>query len=364
MSIACPSAAGDGWKVERAAALGVDEKALAAAVQRIVDFDPAAERTWPIHSLSVAYKGRLILDEYFYGYTAGQPHDTRSASKTFSSVVLGAIQRGGSGLTPASKVYEVMAPLGPFANPDPRKARITLGHLLTHSAGLACDDNAESSPGNEDMIESDRSQPGWTKRTLNLPMAYEPGEHYAYCSMNINLAGAMLSQSTGEWLPSLFDRTVARPLQFGRYHWNLQPTGAGYLGGGVFVRPRDFLKIGQAYLDGGVWNGRRIADASWVKDALSPHAHISPETTGVHGDAFLQNYYEVDEGFAWHMIGVRSGDNVYPAFDANGNGGQLLLVVPQYDLVVMFTAGGYGTGLWNRERDEIVGKMIIPAIQR
>ena len=75
-----------------------------------------------------------------------------------------------------------MAPRGPFANPDPRKARITLGHLLTHSAGLACDDNAETSPGNEDAIEADRAHPDWTKVTLDLPMAYEPGAHYAYCS--------------------------------------------------------------------------------------------------------------------------------------------------------------------------------------
>jgi CubicO group peptidase (beta-lactamase class C family) len=257
-----------------------------------------------------------------------------------------------------------MAPRGPFANPDPRKADITLGHLLTHSAGLACDDNAESSPGNEDMIQADRSHPDWVKVTLDLPMQFNPGTHYAYCSMNINLAGATLSQATGEWLPALFDRTVARPLQFGTYHWNLMGTGDGYLGGGVFVRPRDFLKLGQAYLDGGVWNGRRIVSAEWVKESLSPHMHISPATTGLEGDAFRNNYYDVDEGWAWHMVGVKSGKETYPAYHANGNGGQLLLVVPQFDLVVMFSAGNYGQGLWNRERDAIVGDMIIPAIRR
>ncbi len=212
------------------------------------------------------------------------------------------------------------------------------------------------------MIESDRSQPDWTQRTLNLPIAFEPGTHYAYCSMNINLAGAMLSQTTGEWLPALFDRMVAQPLEFGRYFWNLQPNGEGYLGGGVFVRPRDFLKIGQAYMDGGIWNGHRIASPEWAHQAVTEQARISPATTGLSGDAFREFYYEVGEGWAWHLIDVKSTDRAYPAFHANGNGGQLLVVVPELDLAVMFTAGAYGTGLWNRERDDIVGKIIVPAI--
>ena len=142
------------------------------------------------------------------------------------------------------------------------------------------------------------------------------------------------------------------------------PTGEGYVGGGAFVRTRDFLKIGQAYLDGGVWNGRRIVTEAWAKDSIAPHAHISEETTGVTGEAFANNYYVTDEGYAWHIINVKSGDKVYPAYHGNGNGGQLLLVVPQFELVAMFTAGNYRQGLWNRERDDIVGEMIISALGR
>ena len=358
-----PLSTNDGWRVARAGDVGLDEAALARAVQKIIDIDPASNRPWMIHSIAVAYRGKLVLDEYFYGYGRDEPHDTRSAGKMFSSAILGGLMMDGMNISPATKVYEVMAPRGPFANPDPRKKDITLGHLLTHSAGLACDDNAGSSPGDEVTVQNDKSHPDWARVTLDLPMQFDPGVHYAYCSMNINLAGATLSQATGEWLPALFDRTIARPLQFGPYYWNLMRNREGYLGGGAMVRTRDFLKVGQAYLDGGVWNGRRIVTADWVKDSWAPHAHISPATTGVSGDAFRNNYYEVDEGWAWHMINVKSGDRVYPAYHTNGNGGQLLLVIPQFDLAVMFTAGNYGQGVWNYERDKIVGDMIIPAIR-
>ena len=332
-------------------------------MQRIIDIDPSAPRAWLIHSMAIAYKGKLILDEYFYGHAPEVPHDMRSASKTFSSVTLGGAMLDGARISPQTKLYEVMAPLGPFANPDPRKDRVTLAHVMTHTTGLACDDNADSpSPGGEDVMQTQRAQPDWWKFTLDLPIVHEPGERYAYCSGGISLTGGALTMATGEWLPALFDRTIAKPLQFGSYYWNVMPTGEGYVGGGTFVRTRDFLKIGQAWLDGGVWNGRRIVTEAWVKDSIAPHARISPETTGVSGDTFANDYYDTTEGYAWHHINVKSGDRNFPAYHGNGNGGQLLLVLPQFDLAVMFTAGNYRQGLWNRERDDIVGEMILPAL--
>jgi CubicO group peptidase (beta-lactamase class C family) len=359
-----PQQTGDGWRTARAEDVGLDEAALERAVQRIIDIDPASNRPWMIHSMAVAYRGKLVLDEYFYDHKRDSPHDTRSAAKMLSSVILGTLMRDGADISPATKVYDVMAPRGPFANPDPRKNDLTLGHLLTHSSGLACDDVSGTSPGDEVKVQSDLTHPDWAKVTLDLPMEYQPGAHYAYCSMNINLAGAMLSQFTGEWLPELFDRRVARPLQFGPYHWNLMGNDEGYLGGGAWIRTRDFLKIGQTYLDGGVWNGHRLVSAAWVKDSWAPHAHISPATTGVPKEEFGNFYFETDEGWAWHMVNVRSGDKLYPAIHSNGNGGQLLLVMPQFDLTVMFTGGNYGQGLWNYERDKIVGDIIIPAIEK
>jgi hypothetical protein len=229
-----PPSTGDGWKTARGRDVGLDETALAAAVQRIIDIDPAGARPWMIHSIAVAYKGKLVLDEYFYGYGRDEPHDVRSAGKMLSSAILGTLMRDGVDISPATRAYDVMAALGPFANPDPRKKDITLGHLLTHSSGLACDDVSGTSPGDEGKVQADHTHPDWTKVTLDLPMEYDPGKHYAYCSMNINLAGAVLSQKTGEWLPALFDRQVARPLQFAPYYWNLQPNGEGYLGGGAW----------------------------------------------------------------------------------------------------------------------------------
>ena len=359
-----PVAADDGWRTARAATVGLDESALARIVQAEIDSDPAGKRPPLIHSILVARRGKLVLEEYFFGFDAKALHDTRSAAKTFNSVMLGAVMQADRGVGPESKIYNLMAGEGPFANPDPRKAAISLEHLMTHTSGLACDDNDDSSPGNEDAMQSQVKQPDWAKYTLDLPMAHDPGARYAYCSANANLVGAGLSARTGLWLPVLFDRTIARPLQFGPYAWDLAPSGDGYGGGGMYLRPRDLLKIGQTYLDGGVWHGRRVVSADWVRRSTDPRIDVSPATTGLAPEAFSQVYNLARDGYAWHVNDLKVGDSIYRDYEATGNGGQLLIVVPEADLAVVFTAGNYGQGgIWGRWRDQIVAQQIIPAIR-
>ncbi len=355
----------DGWATARARDVGMDEDALTRLVQRLIVAGPSARRPSLIHSMLVARRGKLVLEEYFFGHDREQPHDLRSAGKTFASVMLGAAMLQDAKIGPQTRVYDLLAGLGPFGNPDPRKSRITLAHLMTHTAGFACDDYDDASPGNENTMQAQVQQPDWWKRTLDLPMAHEPGNRYAYCSANMNLMGAALTTATGVWLPELFERTVARPLRFGSYHWNLTPTDEGYLGGGAWLRPRDLLKIGQTYLDGGVWEGRRIVDASWVARSTAAHVHISPATTGLDTEEFSNRYLEADDGYAWHLGVVRSGERTYRHYSATGNGGQLLIVVPELELTIVFTGGNYRQGgIWLRWPDDIVGGAVIPAIRR
>ena len=235
---------------------------------------------------------------------------------------------------------------------------------MTHTSGLDCNDYDDASPGNEDALQKQTNVPEWWKYTLDLPMAHDPGERYAYCSANINLVGAALTEATDTWLPRFFDRAVARPLNFGRYHWNLTPTDDGYLGGGAWLLPRDLLKVGQAYLDGGVWRGRRIVGKDWVALSTAPRVHISPKTTGLSEEEFGNSYGEGDDAYAWHLGQMKVGERVYRTYEASGNGGQVLIVAPKLDLVVVFTGGNLlQGGIWSRWRDEIIGAHIVSSIK-
>ena len=95
-SYAPPFPANDGLKSGRAREVGMDEAQLAKLVQRIANTIPNLPRAPFIHSLLIARKGTLILEEYFAGYDRETPHDTRSATKTFPSVMLGALIQEGN----------------------------------------------------------------------------------------------------------------------------------------------------------------------------------------------------------------------------------------------------------------------------
>jgi CubicO group peptidase (beta-lactamase class C family) len=347
---------GDGWPTAPARNVGFDERLLTLLVQRLIVSDPAARRPALIHSLLVARHGKLVLEEYFFGFDREMQHDTRSAGKTFASVMLGATMMRGGKVTPESRLYDLLATLGPFSNPDPRKSRITVAHLMTHTSGFIDDD--------EDKMQTQREQPDWWKYTLDLPVAHEPGGRYTYSSAGMNLVGAALTIGTGTWLPELFDRTVARPLQFGRYYWNLMPTDEGYLGGGAYLLPRDLLKLGQLYLNGGIWKGQRLVDSSWVSRSTMPHVEVSESTTGLDPDEFPNFYAKSSDGYAWHIYALNAGGRVYREYEANGNGGQFLIVVPELDLTVVMTGGNYGQGgIWGRWRNTVVSEQIIPSIR-
>jgi CubicO group peptidase (beta-lactamase class C family) len=359
-----PETRPDGWKVARAGEVGIDEGALTTLVRTIAQSDPSAPDASLIQSLLIARHGRLVLEEYFFGFDAERPHDLRSAAKTFASVLMGTEMHRGVKIGPDMPIYAVLRSMGPFANPDPRKARITLADLMTHTSGLACDDNDDQSPGNEQTMQSQNRQPDWWKYTLDLPQLHDPGTLYAYCSANINLVGAALTAEGHMWLPAMFERDVAAPLQFGRWYWDLMPNGEGYLGGGAYLLPRDFLKIGQLYLDGGIWNGRRIIDTEWARSSPIPRIEVTPQSTGLTDEQFGNAYIRGADGLTWHQVTVTSGGRTYKGYSAGGNGGQLLLVFPELDLTAVVTGGNYGQGgIWLRWPQRIVGDNIIPAIR-
>jgi hypothetical protein len=75
-------------------------------------------------------------------------------------------------------------------------------------------------------------------------------------------------------------------------------------------------------------------------------------------------YLAGNDALAWHSNGVRSGERTYREYAATGNGGQLLIVIPEFDLAVVLTAGNYRQGgIWTQWRNNIVGAEIIPAIR-
>lgn len=344
-----PPRAGDGWQTASLTDVGLDPSKVTAFVDSILA-SPASSPSSPyITSVSIARHGKLVLDEYFYGYDAATPHDVRSAGKSVTTLMAGDAMADDPKVAPDSLLRDVLPQYADALSSDPRKAKITVADLMTMSSGLACDDNDDNSPGNEDTMESQTAVPDWYRYTLALPVVADPGSKAVYCSGGINVLGAVIAAATHDSLADYFYTNFAEPMQFGTYALPVMPppiSDAYMAGGGQFL-PRDFLKFGQLILNGGTWNGRRIVDGRFLASAIAPHSALNGPG---------------DYGFGWHLSTFEVGGVSYPAINAGGNGGQLLFIIPKLDMAVMITAANYGQyGIWRRFQTDPFENYLIPA---
>jgi CubicO group peptidase (beta-lactamase class C family) len=343
----------DGWLTGTLQEAGLKPKPLTALIQQVLDTKTDWYTTPYIQSILVARHGKLALEEYFYGFDRERTHDTRSSAKTLTGTLVGIALDHGAKFGLDSPVYPLFTQYQGYANPDPRKQKITVQDLLTMDSGYACDDNDDDSPGNEDTMQGQSKQPDWYKYTLDLPMQDEPGDKQAvYCTAGINLLGGIIRNTTGMPLMDFFQQYYAGPLDIRDYHMNLMPTGDAYMGGGIYLRPRDMLKLGQLYLDGGIWNGKRVLSAAWVKRSTTQYSFF-PASDYAPGHGY---------GYTWHLFRTTVGDHSYDEYMAQGNGGQLVMVVPELDLAAVITAGNYSNfPTWRKFFEELLPQYIITA---
>ncbi len=344
-----PAQLDDGWRTASLADVGLNTQRIAAFIDAMVKTPVTSGRAPYIHSVSIARHGKLVLDEYFYGFDARTLHDVRSAGKSVTTLMVGDAMRDDPALRPETPISAVLPQYAADFTGDPRKASINVADLMTMSSGLACDDNDDQSPGNEGTMQGQTAQPDWYKYTLDLPIASDPGTKAAYCSAGINLLGAVIASATHAWLPDDFYDRFARPMQFGPYALpeTPPPLDTAYMAGGGRFLPRDFLKFGQLMLDDGVWNGTRVVEKEWVDAVTVPRSALNAPG---------------DYGYGWHLSTFTVGGVSYPAFNAGGNGGQLLFVIPKLDMTVMITAGNYGQyPVWRSFQTEPFVDYLIPA---
>ncbi|MBV8246774.1 MAG: serine hydrolase [Candidatus Eremiobacteraeota bacterium] len=343
-----PAQLNDGWRVGTLASSGMNEAPLAGLMQSIISQRDPTLRSPYIHSIAIARHGKLVLDEYFYGFDPQSTHDLRSAGKSVTTLMVGRAIADTHAFSPQSRVLDVLGAYRPVKNDDARKERMTVADLMTMAPGFACDDNDDNSPGNEDTMQSQPAGTDWYRYTLNLPMINDPGNVAYYCSASINLLGAVVATETKKPLTRYFNERFAVPMQFGTYAMWLMPPPASqaYMAGGDYMRPRDFLKFGQLLLDGGEWNGTQVVDSGWIRESIVPRTAPVNE-----GDRY---------GYGWHLLMLSVGGTAYDVVSAGGNGGQLLIVVPKLDLAIMVTAGNYGQfPVWRNFLPQITSAAIL-----
>jgi CubicO group peptidase (beta-lactamase class C family) len=274
-----------------------------------------------IHSLLLVKDGRLVLEEYFYGYGPGDAHPVQSVTKSLFSLLLGtAIEKGWISLS--AKLYDFFPDLRGQKDWDPRKDRITLRDILTMSSGVACDDWEKGEGCSWAMVDS----PDWNRFALGLPVVFEPGSHFAYCGACLSPLVEILERKSGVPLSTFADQTLFKPLGIESPAWWEGPNGSHSPAFGLSLRPRDMAKIGQMVLQKGKWNGRQVVPKNWIEESTSP------QVAGLPGK-------RPDYGYLWWSRNALAGAKKYRVVMAWGVGGQYIYIVPEAGLVMVLTGG-------------------------
>ena len=305
--------------------------------------------TYPdVDSVLLFQHGKLVLEEYFYGYNARRPHQLRSATKSIVGALAGiAIDRGA-----VAGAQEPVLPhmsYSSYENPDPRKAAITVGDFLSMSSGLDCNDHSATSPGRETVIDD---KPDWVKATLDLPLINPPGTKAYYCSGGVAVVGRLIENAVHMHLPEFAQANLFGPLGISQtdWKWNYDLTNADKEFAQIYMRPRDMLKLGILYSNGGRWRGRQVISESWVRTSLAEHSHVDNVS---YGYFWWRRWLEVE---------TPAGPQRVDLIAAQGNGGQKIYLAPQYGLVAVFTAGGYNAE--STPPNTIMAKIILPALMK
>jgi CubicO group peptidase (beta-lactamase class C family) len=318
----------DGWRTASPEAMGMDSDLLRAAQRQI------EERDYLVDSITVVRNGYVVFDTYFPPFESGTKHVIHSCTKSIMSTLIGiAIDEGY--IEDVSETLVGFFPDREIENLDPAKESITLGHLLSMSSGLDCQD---SYLYNWRGLERMRSTNDWTQYALDLPAVREPGATFDYCNGGSFLLSAILQQATGMDSLEFAEQHLFGPLGISDVAWRTDPQGV-YVGwGDMRLRPHDMAKIGYLVLNQGMWDGEQIVSAEWVHKATQEQI-----AAGTLSDGY---------GYQWWV----DGNGYYMAL---GYGAQFIFVIPDLDLVVVFTSSLFNAGFEVPER--LLNEFIIPS---
>ncbi|MDH3711929.1 MAG: beta-lactamase family protein [Cyclobacteriaceae bacterium] len=297
---------------------------------------------------SVIEKYDTTNHQYNYDHVAWHPyykdtnlHTLQSVTKSVTSILLGIAADQGK-ISEASPVMSHFAAYD-FDRSDARKMNMSIKDLLTMRSGIEWDEE-NYNEANNSCILMENSQ-DWIQFVLNHPMDATPGSSFEYNSGASVLLGKIVREITGKRIDHWAEEKLFGPLGIEDYYWKFTPKGEIDTEGGLYLSAHDLARIGHLMLQKGKWGDQQILSEDWVDKSIQPTVAFGEE----------RGY-----GYQWwvpkHMEGKAE------IFAGNGYGGQFLMVVPRYELVLVFNG-------WNihdqpeKSTWRVLQERILPAIQ-
>lgn len=310
------------WPMGDAGAVQVPPAEIdAARLQRAVQaaFDPAGMTA----ALVVTYKGRIIAERYGEHITPHTPLESWSMGKSLVATLLGVLMQQG--------VYDLWqpAPIPEWQAPGDPRAKIRIADIMRMSSGLRIrsplDPDFDASGPYPDHLYLYTAGVDVFKYAATRPQEWPPNTVGRYRNVDPVLGSYLIRLAVEKRhedyhsFPqrALFDKIGIRTMML-----DTDAYGNFIMQGYEQASARDWARLGNLYLQDGVWNGERLLPQGFAK------------FVGTVAPAWLADNRPVYGAFFWV-----NGDGKFPApkdiYYMNGAGGQFVLIIPSHELVIV-----------------------------
>lgn len=289
-----------------------EQQGIASAA--ILQFVEALESgTHEAHSFMLLRHGSVIAEGWWSPYRPDDVHALFSVSKSFTSTAVGlAVSEGRLSIDDPVLAFFPDAIPGEVSD---HLAAMRVRHLLTMSTGHTEDTWTY-------ML--DRPDGNWIRAFFETPLRHAPGTHFLYNTGATYMLSAIMQKATGMKLIDYLQPRLFAALGIERALWQESPQGISIGGYGLSAQTEAVARLGQLYLQKGMWEGHPLLPEAWITAATS--AQIP------NGNAAAES--DETQGYGYQFW--RGRHNTYRA---SGAFGQYCIVMPDQDAVIAFTSG-------------------------
>ena len=316
-----PEQLNDGWEVASLSEVGINTSKIESITHQIL----TEGRFEDILSMVIIKNGKLVHEAYSPYCQRNSVYFLASITKTVTSTLIGIAIDKGFIKSENSSLFDL---LPQFASEikDPGKKKITLKHIMTMCSGLKWFEHGSSynDLGNSEHLMVDTDY--WIRYVALKPLQEKPGTKFLYDTGGVHLLSAVIKNATGLHANEFAEKYLFHPLGIYAYQWNKDSQGYSCTGGtdgGVGLRARDLAKFGWLFFKDGTWKGKQIISLKWIKEATKKHIKR----------LYRRGYY----GFNWFPGSKTIKGKTFDYVASFGYGGQTLYLVPELDLVLVFT---------------------------
>lgn len=294
-----------------------------------------------VYSLLIVRNGKIVHEQYHNAATMNSLLHIRSITKRVTSLMVGiGIDEGyiQGYPEPVTNFFPEIASAG-----GEGWDKVNIYHLLHMISGM--DWNEE-----DDLADYEKHLGQPLPYIFGRDIVHEPETYFAYNTPSIDMLSYVVERAYGEKLAVLTEKKIFKTLGILGYEWEAMGDDVKRGGTGLELTARDLAKIGLLHARYGTWQGHAVVKSGWIDRCFNDVLSLD----GIDGN----HAAGLSIGNTWW---TKDYNNVGTHY-ADGYGGQMLMIIPEHDLIIVMNRKYDVSANENTEAFDDYFKIVLPDV--